>query len=452
VKLLYASVLFTFALAPGIFLALRGPLRLVHPGLVLSCLYALGYGVPCWMSLATGELLWTEGDVRWDWVPAGLVFASAFLVFLWCGFAMYSSRSRSMRWRGESQPRPFGIRFSFFIAILAAFTFLLWWIGIHVFGYGTPLFSGVPRGIGQWEPHGTAYALNITGHLGLLVLTCLSGCAYAVERNKALWIAPLLFFILRFSCYSRGFMLGPAVFLLGFVLCRSRGLVWVPVIGVIAGLGFFLAAQIRSNIPAAQRLPLSVNQVIETLLETTGKSALSGLSSSFYVADRGWGGEGIAGVVLRSLPIPSPLLSLVIGDMPPVTSLAHALGRGGKGAGFPVPLLGELFMQIGWIGAAIGFVFGMWFGYVWRWIVESMPGTYIRMWGTFFYMASLYCMIISFHGPLRGTTRSLLYAGLLYAFVKRAGGAGSRTIRIVRVRGTIPSGIRHRAPAFDTAE
>jgi hypothetical protein len=248
------------------------------------------------------------------------------------------------------------------------------------------------------------------------ICTIFSGICYAKSGKKLALLVPVIDILPRLMYLSRGFylpailfmfsssligkylptwiylILFPAFMLLGSAALTSRGLSSGGITGIEAGInssnGDFLTS-------TKEFLETSTNLGI-----LSHGIAFHNKSLSFI--------DGFISWLITILPIPS-FLHFSNTEPPSVSKLL-----GISSVGIPMPVIGELYFWMGWMGAIIYLFLGWWMGRLEGNIIHhtKIHGTaywcHILLW-----LSLVYGFIYSFHSASRGSFRVLLYSLIL---------------------------------------
>jgi len=368
-------------------------------------------------------------------------FCALCMVFFWVGYygARYKVRQLSTSHQVDSvEPLPLS-----WILTLAALPFVF-----AVIRYGADAIFGVSsfaRGENQVgfarQVHWTTY-LYILSQALIFPVSVVSGVAWEQTRRRAYLLAPLLLSIDFIAQFSRGMALPFAVAFLGAGLFASRRrALWMLLAAILliqtglvlglqmrgasksVGLGQYSAAfeeETDSHYVDFSKRSWGESRVVELVRST---NALAVMTKVFEVGPK-TEGHMTVGYILSQLPIPSFLLPANT----PKTNLSFDLGF--RKSGFPYPLMAELKVFFGSLGAVFLLVLGAACG-----LVDIQLGEQYRIRPyllAIFYSLILFFIIRSFHSGLRSSLRPTLYfigAWLMYTKVFRPFVLGSSTTR-----------------------
>jgi hypothetical protein len=245
------------------------------------------------------------------------------------------------------------------------------------------------------------------------IFTILAGFLYSKSGNISTFWVPAIDILPRAVALSRGFFL-PLIFfifsssLLGHkfpkwlyfsiiplsiissaVALTARGLSLGGVTGLIAGFS-------QNEID-----PLSS---IKVFYESNTNIGIVSQAVAFHDHSKSF----LDGLLVWLTTI-SPTPNAVGNALQNIPSVAELLGI--KSVGIPMPVVGELYFQMGWLGLLIFFFLGLWAGRL-----EGNIILHTKIYGSAYWphvliwMSILYGFILSFHSASRGSSRVLFYS------------------------------------------
>ena len=245
------------------------------------------------------------------------------------------------------------------------------------------------------------------------IFTILAGVYYSYLGKKILFIIPLIDLLARLVVLSRGFFLPliffvcssallgkkfpslvyfsiiPCSFLLGATALTARGLSSGGISGLVSGF-----SQTQTDVLSVVRIFFEVNTNIGIL---TNAVAFHNPSQNFV--------DGLIAWIVTILPIPT-FLNLTSKNIPDVATILNITN-----VGIPMPVVGELYFQMGWLGLSVFFALGWWLGRL-----EANVIFHTKVYGRAYWphvliwMSLLYGYIFSFHSASRGSSRVLFYS------------------------------------------
>ena len=249
------------------------------------------------------------------------------------------------------------------------------------------------------------------------ILTLLSGIVYAYARKKGIFIVPVMDVLPRLVLLSRGFFLPVVLFFSSSSLLGNRIPTWVYSIAIPCSVVLSATALtarglssggITGFVSGFHSGHIDLLSSTQTFLETNSNLgilstivALRPENQSFIDGFLAWLGTIV--------PIPS-----FLGIKEHIPAVAELLGI--TSVGIPMPVVGELYFQMGWLGLSIFFLLGWWLGRLEANIIFHTK-VYGRAYWThvLIWLSLLYAFIISFHSASRGASRVLVYSlGLIW--------------------------------------
>jgi hypothetical protein len=247
------------------------------------------------------------------------------------------------------------------------------------------------------------------------ILTILAGFCYAKTDKKALFLIALADVLPRLMMLSRAFFLPIILFIFSATLLGKRFPRWVyvtaPAFSVAASSVALTARSVSSGGAAglASGFGAAQTDVMSSVETFFSNNANVGVFSQ-AIALRDPTLSPIDGFY-RWLATLSPLPSFLqlTGDIPDIGGLL-----GLQGVGVPMPLFGDIYYQMGWIGLPIVFFIGWWMGRLEANIILNLKYYKTAYWPhILLWLSMLYGFIQCFHSPTRSSSRVLVYSLVL---------------------------------------
>jgi hypothetical protein len=243
------------------------------------------------------------------------------------------------------------------------------------------------------------------------MMTMLAGFCYAkTGRRVLLWIV-FADMLPRFMLLSRGFFIPIVLFILSATLIGKLFPKWlylaIPVFSSIASTAALIGRGLSSNLASGLgEVENNSSDSIQIFFETNLNFGT--LSQAVTLRDPSLNPINGFFLWLRTIsPLPS-FLGLS-GDIPDVGSML-----GFTTVGIPMPMLGDLYFQMGWLGLSMLFLLGWWMGRLEANIILHTKFFRTAYWPhILIWLSMFYGFIISFHSPSRASSRVLLYSLLL---------------------------------------
>jgi hypothetical protein len=417
--LIWTSI-FTLVLFGGMVLQFPKHFDFSSPQILVPVIFFITISLVLWVGVLT-ERWYASGLMRWEWIPQVLQFASLYIGLFWVGFwSKYGfnnqkTASRSVNVQIDNSPM---------ISFSPTFLFLLF-VGFSLLQvvprWDSIWLSDTPRGYGQWQEWDTTQYISLLGTIGQVLCVVLSGIVWVNTRALTLLMIPLLELVILGAGLSRGILVPILLFLLAAHVSGLRIKKFFLLGGIFALLlgSVVIIVRGQSDTPGLYRLVsetsnINVEQFPAAII--TSVNSMEVQTAAFSMRDESLGAFDGFGEWMRTLmPIPT-----FIGwfDKREV-SLADAMGISGGNVGIPFTHLGELFYKMGWWGVGVGFIVGVWFGFLQKKVhVILWAGGRPSWQHSFLYVVSFYGVLLSFHTATRAATRPLLYA-LIFIFLYR---------------------------------
>lgn len=254
----------------------------------------------------------------------------------------------------------------------------------------------------------------------MLILSVISGIYYAHKKEKLIFIVPVLDTLHNLMKLSRGFFVPLLLFFVASSLAGQKYPKWmyylVPVVGIVAGtaavnarvvsafgLSGYFAGLTQLNISPVESIRhfFEVNSVIGILSKTI---SLRDPSNNFI--------DGFISWLQTILPIPT-----FFGVNSEPLSFARLVGV--DHAGIPMPVLGEIFFRMGWIGLLLFFFLGYFLGKLEGELIKHTLLYGKPYWPNIvIWMSLLFGFILSFHSPSRSASRYFIYSIMMLWLIK----------------------------------
>lgn len=256
------------------------------------------------------------------------------------------------------------------------------------------------------------FALIPLARIMLSILTIFSGIIFANTNNKVIFIVPFLDMLQQLMKLSRGFFIPVLLFLFSSSLSGKKYKIWVylflPIISIFGGSAAISARQLSTQ--GFQALSSEVTQTntdiidsIRVFFEANSVIGVISTAISFREPSRNVI-DGFLAWFQSILPIPT-FFKLTGSHL----SIAELIGR--DNIGIPMPALGEIFFQMGWIGLLVFLLMGFFIGKIegelmrHTLIYDKPYWSHVLIW-----MSIMFGFILSLHSPSRSASRLLLYS------------------------------------------
>ena len=434
---------------PGLIRALRSPVRLLYPSIVLPTIFFVGYGLhPLYLRLANNASLYPYGKISAVDLERGQMFAVASLICFWLPVVAYHSNRFFSRIRatrvlackfgritnrpGHSLNAAGPINFRnwelvLFFGQLAAFlVFVYAFDGFRALLYAfrdsyQAGWTGRRLGVAQ---HAVAVVCNGVFLLGPVSAGLLHGFELRQGRkpNSLLQASILPSLLPRIALLSRGMFLPVVLFWFFSILMRGsldrrRSLALaISIVLLFSGLSLAISRRhiTRGGLLALRSLPDRYSSHEGNTLNVVlyAMSANKTIGWSFEYGHNVTITEGIRDCLVLLCPVPSFLIELPFSNLNEHVGVAHA------GVGIPMPLLGELYIRLGWWGVLFLIPVGVASALIEKGLDSRAAKPCARSVETLLYGAVLIGGIISLHAGIRASTRPLIWVGSAILLVK----------------------------------
>ncbi|MCJ8279699.1 MAG: hypothetical protein MJK14_07150 [Rivularia sp. ALOHA_DT_140] len=251
-----------------------------------------------------------------------------------------------------------------------------------------------------------------------IILTIAAGFLYSKSNNMATFWIPIINMFPKIIILSRAFFLPLILFIFSSSLLGKKYPIWLflslPIgsifLSVVALFSRGLSSGGLSGLASGfHLLQDDIFSLVRDFFHTNTNIGILSNSVAFHDSSKDFIDGFIAWINTVS-PIPNAI-SNVKENIPDVAELL-----GATSLGIPMPVLGELYFQMGWIGIIIFLLLGIWVGRLEGNIIlhsnfyGSAYWTNVLLWLSIFYG-----FILSFHSATRASFRVLLYSlGLIW--------------------------------------
>jgi len=408
------------ALAAG--LAIRPSANFLELRYVYVAATLLGFCGEAMIEIAGGEAMENHLMVAKRAAEVYRYVAACSLAF-WIGYHVTRWRHTPGLQQAGSRARPLRAPSMRVLLILAVIPIVL-----EAIVYGWDIFLGTDdqaRGaLAQSGDKPAVAYLRVISRVVSFPLAVVAGLAWKERKRVTYWAVPFLLSLPLIAQFSRGMFLPFVAFLFGAVLVTTgKGRLKYIVMAVVLIMASFVVGVTMREYARTTGLGHFAELIQEEAVEPTpvargfdtplrslvhGTTALPRATLAFEIGPR-YEGHKKLGYLLLQLPIPSFLLPASV----PATSLTVDLGLlkrgGGRGAGFPYPLIAEMKVFLGWLGCLVFVMIGWGAAKVDNLINDPVLLRANRYLAAIFYGLMLNFIIRSFHSGLRSSARPIMY-------------------------------------------
>lgn len=244
------------------------------------------------------------------------------------------------------------------------------------------------------------------------IFTLLSGITYSYVRKPSVFIVPIMDMLPRIVLLSRGFFLPLILFFSSSSLLGNKVPTWIYFLTIPCSVVLSATALIARGLSSGglsgfvsgfNSGQIDLISSMQTFLETNSNVGI--LSTVMALRQENQSViDGLLAWLGTIVPIPS-----FLGIKEHIPAVAELLGI--TNVGIPMPVVGELYFQMGWLGLSIFFLLGWWLGRL-----EANIIFHTKVYGRAYWphvliwLSLLYAFIISFHSASRGASRVLVYS------------------------------------------
>ena len=401
------------------FLKLEPVFSLLLPSILLPFLVLLAYCIPFTWALFDKEFKLTHFSL--EHLDTAVIIAFVSTTLLLIGIIV---GRRNLFSQFFSSPVDRSMDLIFFDQLGETITLLLVIADILVFPFAFALkieliFGSGIRGL--VVDNEVLFRLVPFARILLSIFTIISGMIFAYRPNKIILIIPFLDTLQQLLKLSRAFFLPLILFGIASTFAGKKWPKWIyylaPLGAVIGGSAAIGARKVSGQ--GLGGISAGFGQVNSDIIDSIRNffeaNAVIGIISTVarFRDDSRNLLDGALAWIQSILPIPT--FFELTGSHLSVAALLKV-----KHAGIPMPALGEIFFQMGWIGLGLFFVFGFFLGKIEGKLIGHTLICGKAYWpNILIWMSLLFCFILSLHSPSRSASRLFVYSVLLIWIVKK---------------------------------